>query len=171
MMSAMAKERISAGLLMYDDSGAELRVFIAHPGGPYFAKKDADCWSIPKGEPDPGETDLLEVARREFAEETGWTPPLADDPAVIYWPLDTITQKGGKVVHAWAFRGQWPNGRPVVSNTFAIEWPPKSGQKIDVPEIDRAEMVPLPEARRRLKASQWPLVERLEQLLAAEPVI
>lgn len=163
----MAKERISAGLLMYDDSAGELRVFIAHPGGPYFAKKDAGHWSIPKGEPDNGEIELLEVARREFEEETGMMPPEIDDRSTIYWPLDTITQKGGKIVHAWAFRGVWPEGRPIESNKIKIEWPPKSGKKIEIPEVDRAEMVPLEQAKKLLKATQHPFLDRLEGLLTA----
>ncbi len=150
---------------MYDDSGDELRVLVAHPGGPYFAKKDAGYWSIPKGEPEKDETDLLEVARREFEEEIGLKPPAKLDPKVIFWPLDTITQKGGKVVHAWAFRGHWEDGRTPVSNTFAIEWPPKSGKLVQIPEVDRAEMVPLPEAKRLLKESQWPFLERLAAVL------
>ena len=164
----MAKKRISAGLLMYDDSGGELRVFLGHPGGPYFAQKDVGHWTIPKGEPDEGEEDLLEVARREFAEETGLTPPAKENPGVIFWPLDTIKQKGGKLVHAWAFRGQWPAGRKVVSNKVAIEWPPRSGKKIEIPEIDRGEMVPIEEARRLIKDTQVPLLDRLTALLAPE---
>ncbi|MBK1858273.1 NUDIX domain-containing protein [Cerasicoccus arenae] len=153
---------------MYDDSGDELRVFITHPGGPYFKKKDAGHWSIPKGEPDPGEDNLLEVARREFAEEIGLTPPPIVDQRVIFWPLDTITQKGGKVVHAWAFRGKWPAGREVVSNQIEIEWPPKSGKKIFIPEVDRAEMVTVEKARRMLKAAQTPFLDRLVGLLAVQ---
>ncbi|MGE9295905.1 MAG: NUDIX domain-containing protein [Puniceicoccales bacterium] len=159
-------KRESAGLLMYDDSGEELRVFIAHPGGPYFAKKDAGHWSIPKGELDPGEDDYLEVARREFAEEIGHAPPPAGE--ADYWPLDTIKQKGGKVVHAWAFRGEWPAERELRSNTFPIEWPPKSGKVIEIPEVDRVAMVTLDEARRLLKPTQHPFLERLAALLASE---
>lgn len=161
----MPKQRISAGLLMFDDSGDGLRVFLGHPGGPFFKNKDAGHWSIPKGEPDPGEEDLLEVARREFAEEIGLEPPAKLDPSVIYWPLDTITQKGGKVVHAWAFRGTWPAGREVVSNEIPIEWPPRSGKIIHIPEVDRAEMFTVAEAKQRIKAAQIPLIERLEKLL------
>lgn len=152
---------------MYDDSGDELRVFLAHPGGPFFKKKDVGHWSIPKGEPDPGEEDLLEVARREFAEEIGLTPPAKLDPDVIFWPLDTIQQKGGKVVHAWAFRGEWPEGREVVSNEIPIEWPPKSGKTIQIPEVDRAAMFTVDEAKRLIKDTQRPLIERLEALLNA----
>ncbi|MGE9297376.1 MAG: NUDIX domain-containing protein [Puniceicoccales bacterium] len=161
----MAKKRTAAGLIMYDDSGDELRVLVAHPGGPYYQKKDAGYWSIPKGEPEKDETDLLEVARREFFEETGLEPPAASDCNVIFWPLDTITQKGGKVVHAWAFRGEWAEGRMPVSNEIAIEWPPKSGKKMLIPEVDRVEMVPVAEAKRRLKESQLPLVDRLAAVL------
>src|SRR2546423_1134760 len=119
--------RLSAGLLMYRFRDGELQVFLVHPGGPYFARKDEDSWTIPKGEPDPGE-DLLAAAQREFQEETGIAP------AGPFTPLTPVKQKGGKVVHAWAFEGDC-EGKAVVSNTFTMEWPPGSGRQAAFPEI------------------------------------
>src|SRR3954467_9116811 len=104
--------RLSAGLLMFRVRHGQPQVFLAHPGGPYFARKDDGAWTIPKGEPDPGE-DLLEAARREFQEETGIRPT---GPFI---PLTPIRQKGGEVVPAWAFEGDW-DGK-IVSNTFSVE--------------------------------------------------
>jgi predicted NUDIX family NTP pyrophosphohydrolase len=157
----MAK-RQSAGILLYRHTGpgpGGLEVLLAHPGGPYFAKRDEGAWSIPKGEPD-GDEPLLAVARREFAEETGHAVPDADPVA-----LGSITQKGGKVVHAWAVAGDLDPAE-AHSNTFEIEWPPRSGQRIEVPEIDRVAWFDPAEARRRLKETQIPLLERLEAHLA-----
>ncbi|MEO0795673.1 MAG: NUDIX domain-containing protein [Verrucomicrobiota bacterium] len=159
--------RESAGLLMFDDTGNELRVLVVHPGGPYYAKKDGGHWSIPKGEPNPGEEDLLEVARREFGEETGLQPPTQED--VDFWPLDTIQQKGGKIVHAWAFRGQWPEDHELTSNRIDIVWPPKSDRVISIPEVDRAEMATIERARELLKETQHPLLDRLVGLLGRNP--
>src|SRR4051812_25180155 len=118
--------RLSAGLLMFRVQHGQLQVFLAHPGGPYFARKDDGSWTVPKGEPDPGE-DLLDAAKREFAEETGILP---NGPLI---PLTPVRQKGGKVVHAWAFAGDWEG--TIVSNTFTMEWPPKSGKRMEFPEI------------------------------------
>ncbi len=112
--------RISAGLLMYRIKDGATEVLLAHPGGPYFVNKDDGAWTIPKGEPNAGE-DLLVAARREFAEETGVTP------IGPFIPLKPIEQKGGKIVHAWAFRGDC-DPTAITSNTFAMEWPPKSGR-------------------------------------------
>jgi predicted NUDIX family NTP pyrophosphohydrolase len=155
--------RISAGILLYRRSGPGapgLEVLLAHPGGPYFAKRDAGAWSIPKGEPGPGEP-LLTVACREFEEETGH--PVPPGPTV---ELGSIVQKGGKVVHAWAVEGDL-DPAAAQSNTFEMEWPPRSGRRITVPEIDRVEWFDPAEARRRVKETQIPLLERLEAHLAA----
>jgi len=137
-----------------------LEVFLAHPGGPLFARKDENHWSIPKGELDPGE-DLLAAAIREFKEEVGI------EPTGEFLPLGSIQQKGGKVVHAWAFRGDWPDGQSHRCNTFEMEWPPRSGRIQQFPEIDRVEFFPLPEARRKLKATQHPFLDRLAEALGA----
>jgi predicted NUDIX family NTP pyrophosphohydrolase len=145
--------RVAAGLLMYRVRDGELQVFLAHPGGPFFARKDEGVWSIPKGEPEPDE-DLLETARREFREETGLVP---HGPFV---PLAPIKQKGGKIVHAWAFQGNC-EGQQIVSNVFSMEWPPGSGNTKQFPEVDRAEFFGLPAAKEKIKAAQRPLIEEL----------
>ena len=110
--------RVSAGLLMYRIQDGKLQVLLAHPGGPFFKNKDEGAWTIPKGEAEPGE-DLLEAAKREFEEETGITP------TGPFTALTPIQQKGGKIVHAWAFKGDCDPGA-IVSKTFRIEWPPRS---------------------------------------------
>lgn len=146
--------KLSAGILLFRRSAGGLEVFLAHPGGPYFAKKDEGAWGIPKGLIDPGE-DPLDAALREFAEEIG----IMLDPAGAI-PLGSITQKGGKVVQAWAIEG---NADPalVVSNTCEIEWPPRSGRRMEIPEVDRAEWFSILDARRKIKPAQEPLLDRL----------
>ena len=151
--------RTSAGLVMFRRRGAETEVFLAHPGGPFFARKDNGHWSIPKGEPEEGE-ELLAAARREFAEETGLKP---EGP---FLALGTIQQKGGKLVHAWACEGDVPEGHAHDCNTFRIEWPIGSGRFQDFPEIDRACFFPIEEARAKLKETQLPLLDRLLEQLA-----
>jgi len=150
--------RVSAGLIMYRFRGGELEVFLAHPGGPYSARKDEGYWTIPKGGQKFAET-LLDAAQREFEEEVGIKP----QPP--YHALGSIRQKGGKVVHAWAFEGQWDDVRPIHSNNFEMAWPPYSGQMREFPEIDRAQFFTMLEARRKLKDSQCPLLDRLETML------
>jgi len=146
----------SAGLLMFSRTSGELRVLLTHPGGPFFAKKDDGAWTIPKGLVEDGE-DLLTAARREFSEETGYC--LADDTAYI--PLGNIVLGSGKVVHAWAFQGEWQLGRVPQSNTFLLEWPPRSGIERSFPEIDRAEMFTIKDARRKVNKRQTPFLDRL----------
>lgn len=153
------RSRISAGIVLYRIRKG-LEVFIAHPGGPLFAHKDDGHWSIPKGEVEPDE-DLLATAIREFEEEVG----LALDPKSEFIPLGTIQQKGGKIVHAWGVMGDWEDSRAVRSNTFTIEWPPRSGRMQEFPEVDRAGFFPVAEAKRKLKPTQVPLIERLEEAL------
>jgi predicted NUDIX family NTP pyrophosphohydrolase len=163
--------RQSAGILLFrratTDPDAAIEVLLAHPGGPFFAKRDEGHWSIPKGEPDDGEDDLLAVARREFAEEVGSEPPA---PGVsggeVPRALGTIVQKGGKVVHAWAIEGDL-DPAAAVSNTFEMEWPPRSGRRQVFPEIDRVAWFSAADARRRLKPTQVPFVDRLIDSLAA----
>ena len=156
----MARSRVSAGVLLYRYREGALEVLIAHPGGPYFAKKDAGYWSIPKGEVEEGEA-LMDVALREFEEETG--SPVIADPATFI-ELGDIIQKGGKVVHAWAVEGDLdPAGAH--SNEIEIEWPPRSGKRQRFPEIDRVEWFGPIEARRRIKPTQAPLIDRLEEAL------
>ena len=151
----MAKS-ISAGLMLFDDTQQELKVLLAHPGGPYFAKKDEGAWSIPKGLTEEGE-ELLNAAKREFAEETGYVL----DAVQNFRELGSVKLKSGKVVHAWAFAGQWEAGRQPESNSFEIEWLPRSGKKQSFPEIDRAEMFSIPEARKKINERQLPFIDRL----------
>jgi len=149
--------KVSAGLLMYRVRNGRLEVLLVHPGGPLFAGKDAGVWTIPKGEIEAGE-DELAAARRELEEETGFH---AEGP---FLPLGSITQKGGKVVRAWAFRGD-ADPEAIRSNTFRMEWPPRSGRQAEFPEIDRAAFFDLEEAKRRINPSQIPLFEALNRLL------
>jgi predicted NUDIX family NTP pyrophosphohydrolase len=159
----MAK-RISAGLLMYRIKDGITEVFLAHPGGPYFQKKDDGNWSIPKGEPEEGE-DLIITAMREFKEETGITPV-----GELTW-LGTITQKGGKEVHCWAFYGDLPVNYVHECNFFEEEWPPHSGEYREFPEIDKVAFFKLEVAKKKIKAAQILLIERLEEKLNTDSMI
>jgi len=150
----MGKANVAAGLLLFHQTPDGLRFLLAHPGGPLFQKKDEGHWTLPKGEPDPGEDDLSAVARREFAEETGWPVP---EGAVF--PIGRIKQKGGKIVHGFAIEADWPANREARSNTFSMEWPPRSGQQQDFPEVDRIELFSEAEARRKIKPAQLPFIE------------
>ena len=151
---------ISAGLLMYRILDGKLQVLLAHPGGPFFKNKDDVAWSIPKGEVEAGE-DLLETAKREFKEETGVT---ATGPFIALTP---VKQKGGKVVHAWAFNGDC-DPTAIVSNNFKMEWPPRSGRQVEFPEIDRAGFFDVAAARRKINPGQVPLIEELEGVVGGE---
>jgi predicted NUDIX family NTP pyrophosphohydrolase len=150
--SLMAKH--SAGLLMYRRRAGRLEVFLVHPGGPYWRNKDLKAWSIPKGEYGP-EEDPLDAARREFAEETGFG---AEGNFVA---LSPITQAGGKVVHAWALEGDL-DPEEITSNTFTLEWPPKSGKEQEFPEVDKAGWFDLDTAREKINQAQVGLLEELE---------
>jgi predicted NUDIX family NTP pyrophosphohydrolase len=145
--------RTSAGLLMYRRREGALEVFLVHPGGPFWAKKDAGAWSIPKGEIDATEEPLT-AARREFTEETGLSAEGA------FRPLAPITQAGGKVVQAWAVEGD-VDPEALQSNTFSIEWPPRSGRQRAFPEIDRAAWFPLEVAREKINPAQAALLDEL----------
>ena len=145
--------RQSAGLLPYRRIEGTLEVLLVHPGGPYWAKRDLGSWSIPKGELLPGD-DPGETATREFEEETGFR---AQGELV---PLTPRRQPGGKLIHAWATQGNWDPAL-LRSNSFAMEWPPRSGRSQEFPEIDRAEWFRLPEARRKILPGQLPFLEEL----------
>ncbi len=133
--------RISAGLLMYRQRDGNLQVLLVHPGGPYFKGKDLGAWSIPKGEVE-AEEELLAAAKREFEEELGFAPE------GTFTPLTPVKQKGGKIVHAWAIAGDCePTAEKC--NFFKMQFPPKSGKWISVPEIDQAEFFDLPTAPKR----------------------
>lgn len=142
---------------MYRRRGGRLEVFLVHPGGPFWARKDEGAWSIPKGEYADDEEPLA-AARREFAEETGLAPPGGPDDCV---PLAPRRQPGGKRVHAWAVEGDC-DPEAVRSNTFEMEWPPRSGKRRAFPEVDRAGWFDLPAARRKLGKGQRPLLDELE---------
>ena len=148
----------SAGMLMYR-TPSRLEVFLIHPGGPYFANKDQGAWGIPKGEYNPSENPL-DAAIREFAEETGFT---ASPP---FLPLGEIRQRNRKRVTAWAFAGECDPDQ-LVSNTCEIEWPPRSGRKLTIPEVDRGRWFSLAEAVEFMRADQHELLTRLEAVLAA----
>ena len=142
----------SAGLLVYRTTNGSPEVFLIHPGGPFFAKKDLGVWSIPKGEFDSEEP--LTAARREFEEETGFK--IAGD----FIELKPIKQKGGKLVYAWAVEADLDASK-IVSNTFTLEWPPKSGVMKEVPEADRAEWFDLETAKQKINPAQTALIDDL----------
>jgi predicted NUDIX family NTP pyrophosphohydrolase len=156
----------SAGILLYRHTAAGpagLEVLIAHMGGPYFARKDTAAWTIPKGEYDLSEEPWA-AARREFAEEIGHQPP--DGPPI---ELGEVVQRNGKVVTAYALEGDL-DVTTVVSNTFELEWPPRSGRLQEFPEIDRVAWLSPELARPKLVSSQGELLDRLERRLAAGPL-
>ena len=154
----MSVPRIAAGLLMFRVKDGVTQVLLAHPGGPFFRHKDEGDWTIPKGEPDSQDEDLLQTAKREFEEETG-IAATGD-----FLSLKPIRQKGGKIVHAWAFEGDC-DPAAIRSNDFTIEWPPKSGKQTQFPEVDRVEFFDLNTARRKIKAAQDALIDQLEVIL------
>jgi predicted NUDIX family NTP pyrophosphohydrolase len=144
----------SAGLLMYRHIKSELEFFLIHPGGPFYKKKNDGVWSIPKGIPDEGE-DLLLAAQREFQEETGI---LAVAPFI---DLGSCKTKSGKTIYAWAFKGEWDESQGIVSNMFLLEWPPRSGKNIEVPEADMARWFNYGDASKAVSPQQLPFLDRL----------
>jgi predicted NUDIX family NTP pyrophosphohydrolase len=154
----MGSSRRSAGLLVHRTREGRIEVLLVHPGGPFWARRDAGAWSIPKGEYEPGE-DALAAARREFEEELGMPPPGGD-------PLDLgeVRQRSGKLVRAWAVAGDL-DVREIKSNTCWVQWPPRSGNQIEVPEVDRADWFEVVLAREKINAGQVALLERLQQAL------
>jgi predicted NUDIX family NTP pyrophosphohydrolase len=148
--------RRSAGLLMYRRLEGETQVFLVHPGGPFWSGKDRGAWSIPKGEYEASEAPL-DAAQREFREETGF------EPAGHFVSLGQVRQAGGKTVAAWAFEGDC-DPDDLTSNTCQIEWPPRSGNQLEIPEIDRGEWFALARAREYIFKSQQPLLDRFAAL-------
>jgi len=155
----MASGRTSAGILLWRRGDGRLEVLLGHPGGPFFARKDAGVWSVLKGETAADDEDLELLARREFEEETGHVAP--DGPAIA---LGEIRQAGGKVVHCWALEGELDPAR-ASSNTFEMEWPPRSGRTEEFPEIDRVAWFDLATAKEKLNAAQTAFLDRLEDAL------
>lgn len=151
-------KKISAGLLMYKWDTNILKVLLGHPGGPFFKNKDLGQWTIPKGEVDINE-ELLNGAIREFKEETGI------EPTGPYIALGSVKRKDGKVIHTWAFESKLKEPIIVKSNTFLLEWPPKSGKLVEFPELDKVDFFDLKEGRLKINAVQVPFLERLENLL------
>lgn len=143
----------SAALLVYRQRPDGIQVFLVHPGGPFWAKKDLGAWSIPKGELEETE-DGLAAAKREFLEEVGQT---VDGEFIALAP---VKQKGGKVVHAWAVEGEVDEAA-IKSNEFGMEWPPRSGRKARFPEVDRGQWFTIAEARKRLLSGQLPILDEL----------
>jgi len=159
MADAPARGRVSAGILLYRRRESGIEVLLGHPGGPYFEGRDEGVWSIPKGEVEAGE-ELIDVAFREFEEETGHAVGSATAPL----PLGSIKQAGGKTVHAWAIEGSLDPAQ-ATSNTFEMEWPPNSGIFIDVPEVDRVAWFSPLEADVAMNRAQLELVARLIESL------
>jgi predicted NUDIX family NTP pyrophosphohydrolase len=153
----MAKKN-SAGMLLYRRRSG-LEVFLVHPGGPFWAKKDLAAWSLPKGEFEAGD-DPLQAAKREFTEETGFT---VDGE---FCQLHPLKQRGGKVIHAWAIEADC-DAAQIRSNLFAMEWPPRSGQMQRFPEVDRAQWFAIPEARKRIIAGQVEFIDQLVSMLTS----
>lgn len=154
--------KTSAGLLLYREPGESPEVLLGHMGGPFWSRKDAGAWSIPKGEADDAE-DLLSCARREFAEEIGHAPP--DGPVL---ELGEHRQRGGKRVVVFAMLGDFDPDE-IVPGTFELEWPPRSGRVQSFPEIDRVAWLDLPTARTKLVQAQVGFLERLADQLASGP--
>jgi predicted NUDIX family NTP pyrophosphohydrolase len=146
----------SAGILLYRRRAGELEVLLVHPGGPVWARRDLGAWSIPKGEYEEPE-DPLEAARREFEEELGTVAPDGD-----VLELGEVRQKSGKLVRAWAMAGDLDAER-IMSNTFTMQWPPRSGRLREFPEVDRAQWFALAQARERINPAQVALIDRLEE--------
>jgi len=147
--------KVSAGLVMYRVRAGGVEVLLVHPGGPFWQNKDSGAWTIPKGEVGKGE-DLLAAARREFCEELGV------EAAGEFTALSPVKQKGGKVIHAWAFEGELDPAK-AKSNTFEIEWPPRSGKRVAFPEVDRAAFFDLATAREKINPAQAKFLDEAER--------
>lgn len=150
--------RVSGGILLFRRRGAQIEVFLAHPGGPFWARRDAGAWTIPKGELEPYE-DPLSAAQREFGEEIGFVPEGE------YMALGSVKQRGGKTVHGWAVEGDADPGK-LRCVTVDIEWPPRTGKYIRIPEIDRAEWFEVTAARAKINPAQAAFLDRLIATLA-----
>ncbi|HEX3773667.1 MAG TPA: NUDIX domain-containing protein [Polyangiaceae bacterium] len=151
-------QKRSAGILLYRQS-AELEVLLVHPGGPFWSKKDDGAWFLPKGEID-GDEDPFAAARREFAEELGSAPP--DGEAI---ELGSVKNKSGKLIYAWALAGELDTSA-IQSNTFSLEWPPRSGKTREFPEVDRASFFSFGVALTKMHPAEQPFLERLAAILA-----
>ena len=149
---------------MFRRGASGLEVFLVHPGGPLYTNKDAGVWTLPKGELEPGQAPL-DVARREFEEETGRSAAQCARDSEPALPLGSVVQRGGKTVHAFAFEGDWPDGVDVRSNEFEMEWPPRSGRRQCFPEVDRGAFFSVERAREKINPAQAELLDRLLAIL------
>jgi predicted NUDIX family NTP pyrophosphohydrolase len=154
----------SAGLLLFRRRDGQVEVLVGHMGGPFWARKDAGAWTIPKGEHDDDE-DPHDAAIREFTEEIGVVPPVGPGPDL---DLGEVRQRAGKVVRAWAREGD-VDAASAVSNLVEVEWPPRSGRRVTFPELDRVSWLPLDRARELVVAAQSELLDRLGQMLEPGP--
>jgi predicted NUDIX family NTP pyrophosphohydrolase len=157
--NTVKRTKTSAGLLLFRKKESGLEVLLVHPGGPFFRNKESGAWTIPKGETVEGE-DLRIRAELEFKEELGVEPPASE-----WMELGMVKQKGGKTVHAWACEGDLPEDFVIASNTFAMEWPPRSGRTQKFPEVDRAEFFLIDVAREKINQAQVEFLERLVALV------
>ncbi len=155
-------QKRSAGLLLYRRGAGGLEVFLVHPGGPFWTHRDRGAWTLPKGEWQPGE-ELLATAQREFQEETGFVLPSGEPDD--YLPLGVIRQLSGKLVHGWAVEGDCDPAE-LKSNTTEVEYPPRSGERMIIPEVDRGAWFALAEAREKILPAQALFLCRLEEALA-----
>ena len=153
----------SAGILWYHVKNDVLEVFLVHPGGPFWRNKNAGTWSIPKGEFEEGE-DPFQAAKREMQEETGIDPDIEGLRSSEFLQLSPVRQKSGKIVYAWAAQGDF-DASQLTSNTFELEWPPKSGKKGTFAEVDKGEWLTIEEAKKRILAYQLPLIIQLEEII------
>ena len=142
---------------MYRRRNGKIEFFLVHPGGPFWKDKDEGAWGIPKGEVNNPEEELFDVAKREIMEETGIKPPEEEDR---YLHLGDVTLKSGKVVHAWAFEGDW-TGLLICSSWCEVEWPLRSGKKIKIQEVDKARFFDIKKAKEKINPGQFKLIERL----------
>ena len=152
---------IAAGLLMCRKENNTLQFFLVHPGGPFYAKKNEGVWSIPKGLPENDE-EILRTAQREFFEETGIK---ANEP---FYPIGSVKQKSGKIVHAWTFKGEWDSDQGITSNIFKMEWPPRSKKFLDIPEVDRAAWMNYDEAVKMIHPHQLPFLKKAKEIYESE---
>lgn len=153
----MKRRAVSSGLILFRRSSGKLEVLLAHPGGPFWARRDLGAWTIPKGAVDEGE-DLLDAARREFREETGI------EPGGPFVSLGSIKQRAGKTVHAWAWEGD-ADAQTLTSNAMQTEWPRGSGRFLSFPEVDRCDWFDMPAARAKINPAQAALINRLETIV------
>ncbi len=154
--------KLSAGILAYRGEGKDYEVFLVHPGGPFWSNKDLHAWSVPKGEPEEDE-ELFNSAVREFKEETGF------DLSGNFVTLDPVKQPGGKIIYTWAVKADL-NASKIKSNTIEIEWPPKSGKKLEIPEVDKAGWFSFEEARLKIMKGQISILEQLAEKLGVKDI-